>query len=353
MGTTKRWKEKILAVPTFYKILAANSAIVVLGAVLGTYITGQVLTNGTGRVELVLLFALAGLALSLPVNAIVLRAAFLPLSGLGRVLDEVRGGNMGARVGSAPLTDPDIDRMADTLNKILDAVQSYNQQVNALSRQVLAAQEAERMRIARELHDETAQALTYMMLRLKMAERTESSATTQEMLGELHGLAAKTLEGIKRLAVELRPAALDDLGLAAALEAHVQDYSRRVGTPVSFETSGLEERLPENVEIVVYRVAQEALTNAAKYAAANHIEVKLRCEAGKGLSLLVRDDGCGFDLEAARRSKTRGLGLFGMQERVHLVGGHIEWKSAPGKGTAVKAWIPLGDANEERHEQTQ
>lgn len=348
MGTTKGWKEKLLAVPTFYKILAANSAIVVLGAIAGTYITSQVLTNSAGRIELVLLFALAGLALSLPVNAIVLRAAFMPLSGLGKVLAEVRHGNMGARVGSAPLTDPEIDRMADTLNKILDAVQAYNQQVNALSRQVLAAQEAERLRIARELHDETAQALTYMLLRLNMAKRAESSASTQETLEELHGLTTETLEGIKRLAVELRPAALDDLGLVAALEAHVKDYSKRVGIPVSFQATGLDERLPGNVEIVVYRVAQEALTNAAKYSEARNIEVALHCEPRSGLSLRVSDDGRGFDQEALKTSKNRGLGLFGMRERVHLVGGRIEWKTQPGHGTTVEARIPLSGHDEEQ-----
>lgn len=338
---TKDWKDRLLALPMFYKIFAANSAIVVVGAVFGTLITARVAGNTGASLALVLVFAMVGLLLSLTVNLLVLRAAFVPFDSLERVLDEVRHGNLAARVRRGTLSDPDIDRMADTLNQILDAVERYSQRVKDLSRQVLAAQEAERLRIARELHDDTAQSLTYMLLRMKVAERVDCAPAVQETLEELCQLATKTLEDIKRMAVELRPAALDENGLIAALEAHLREFQARVGTPVEFELDSLAERLPRDTEVVVYRVVQEALTNIAKYAAASRVEVKLHQERDGGLSLLVRDNGKGFDVEAARNSRSRGLGLFGMQERVELVGGRIEWRSVRGQGTEVRAWIPL------------
>lgn len=338
----KTWKDRLLALPTFYKILGANSAIVVVGAVLGTLLTARMAVTRGVRVELVAGLAIAGTILSVAVNMAVLRAAFAPLRSLERVLDEVRRGNLTARASRTALRDPDVEQMADTLNRMLDSVQSYSQQVKALSRQVLTAQEAERLRIARELHDDAAQALTYMLIRLKVAQRSDSPEEVRGTLEELHQLTLKTLDDIRRLALELRPAALDDLGLVAALETHVADYSKRVGIPVSFRVSGLEERLPREVEVVVYRVVQEALTNIAKYAHAAQVEVELARGAEGGLRLSVKDDGKGFDLAALKNSRTRGLGLFGMEERVSLVGGRIQWNSAPGKGTEVLAWIPLG-----------
>lgn len=340
VGMARTWRDKLLAVPTFYKILAANSAIVVFGAVVGTLLTARVVATHGVRLELVVGLAVAGTILSVVVNMTVLHAAFAPLRSLERVLEEVRRGNVTARASRTALRDPVIDRMAETLNRMLDAVQSYNRQVKALSRQVLAAQEAERLRIARELHDETAQALTYMLMQLKVAQRSESSQHVKDTLEELHQLTLKTLEDIRRLALELRPAALDDLGLVAALEAHIADYGKRLGIPVSFQTAGMEERLAREVEVVVYRVVQEALTNIAKYAKASQVEVELKRDAGSGLSLRVKDDGKGFDLARLKNSRERGLGLFGMEERVSLVGGRIQWQSAPGQGTEVSVWIP-------------
>mgnify|MGYP002153773051 CR=1 FL=1 len=340
---TRAWKNRLLAVPTFHKILGANSAIVAVGAVLGTLLTARVATTQGIRLELVLGLALAGTVLSVGVNMAVLKAAFIPLQSLERVLDEVRRGNLTARASRTALRDPDIERMAETLNRTLDAVQSYSGQVKALSRQVLAAQEAERLRIARELHDQTAQALTYMLIRLKVAERANPPAEVKEALEELHQLTLKTLDDIRRLAVELRPTALDDLGLVAALQNHIKGYSQRLGVPVDFTATGLEERLPKDVEVVVYRVVQEALTNVAKYAEATHVAVSLHRQGPpeEGLSLAVKDNGRGFDRAALKQSGNRGLGLFGMEERVHLVGGRIQWDTAPGRGTEVRAWIPL------------
>ncbi len=142
------------------------------------------------------------------------------------------------------------------------------------------------------------------------------------------------------MAVDLRPSALDDLGLVAALQWYTDDLARRTQIDVDFRATGLDTRLPDDVEVVVYRIIQEALTNVVKHANATHVEVSLAREGGI-VSASVIDNGRGFNLESIRRSDERGLGLFGMQERVGLVGGTFQIITKPGQGTRVAISIPL------------
>jgi signal transduction histidine kinase len=142
-----------------------------------------------------------------------------------------------------------------------------------------------------------------------------------------------------RLAWELRPTALDDLGLRAALTNYTQDWAARVGIPARLHTSGLlDERLPPDVETTLYRIAQEALNNAAKYSRARHVEVLLE-RRSDSVVLVVEDDGVGFDADGVATG--RGFGLVGMQERAALVGGTLEIESSPGKGTTILARIAV------------
>lgn len=208
-----------------------------------------------------------------------------------------------------------------------------------MSSHVLTAQEEERTRIARELHDDTAQALTSVLVRLRLLERSAEDKRLRSGLAELRDLTVETLEGVRRLAIDLRPPMLDDLGLEAAIQSHVQDFSRRWQINVNFTSSGLG-RLPPNVELVLYRIVQEALSNVAKHASASRVETRLS-RKGRTLRLLVKDDGCGFDVEAAKGSRQSGLGLFGMEERLALIGGTLRVESSPGKGTRLSAEVPL------------
>ncbi len=238
--------------------------------------------------------------------------------------------------------DPDVERLGDTLNTMLDVLGEHRGLLQKLSEQVLEAQEDERKRIARELHDETAQALTTLLIRLKILERAKSATEMRGQINELRELTAETLEAVRSLAVELRPATLDDLGLVAALEAYTEAYASRIPLPLEFSAQGFDDaagRLPPQVELVLYRVVQEALTNVAKHAAAQRVQVALRLTQHDVVAA-VADDGHGFDAEDMMRSRERGLGLFGMQERLALVQGQLVIDSSPGRGTRIEARVP-------------
>jgi signal transduction histidine kinase len=155
----------------------------------------------------------------------------------------------------------------------------------------------------------------------------------------LRALTAETLEGVRRMALELRPTMLDDLGLAAAVEAFGRQFSHRTGIPVDVRTVRRPERLPPEVELVAFRVVQEALSNVARHSGASRAEVRLGATAGL-LTVSVADDGQGFELEPALDRRQRSLGLFGMRERAALVGGRLSLDSAPGRGTRVRLEIP-------------
>jgi two-component system sensor histidine kinase UhpB len=162
-------------------------------------------------------------------------------------------------------------------------------------------------------------------------------------IDELRELTAQTLEAVRKLAVELRPATLDHLGLLAALEAYTESYRSRLPVRVTFTTDGFqdgERRLPPQIELVLYRVVQEALTNVAKHARASDIHVELSRGPNEVVAC-VADDGEGFPVDEVMRSRERGLGLFGMQERLALVHGQLVIDSAPGQGTRVRARVPL------------
>lgn len=333
---------RVLGVPIFYKVLLANSLIVVLGAVLGTWLTVQyrnATPDGSGE-QLIVVFTLVGIAMTVLVNFVVLKAAFLPLAAVERAVEAVRRGDLRARASHVTFSDPQIDQLIDTMNLMLDGLETYRERVHSLSRQVLAAQEEERQRIARELHDETAQSLTSLLIGLRMVEKSTSPEALSTRIAELRSQTGRTLEEVRKLALDLRPSALDDLGLAAALQWYTDDLARRTQIEVDFRSSGLETRLPDDVEVVVYRIVQEALTNVAKHSGASRVEVAISRENAL-VSASVVDDGRGFNLENVRHSRERGLGLFGMQERVGLVGGAFQITSRPSRGTRVAISIPL------------
>ena len=185
-----------------------------------------------------------------------------------RTVDRVATGDLSARAQHVLFRDPDVERLGDTLNTMLDVLQDHRGLLQKMSEQVLAAQEDERKRIARELHDETAQALTTLLIRLKILEKARTAAEMRGQINELRELTADTLEAVRKLAVELRPATLDDLGLIAALEGYTDSYGAHMPVRVAFSAEGFEDgegRLPPQVELVLYRVVQEALTNVAKH----------------------------------------------------------------------------------------
>ncbi|GAB4545463.1 MAG: hypothetical protein Kow0063_39530 [Anaerolineae bacterium] len=212
-----------------------------------------------------------------------------------------------------------------------------------LLEKIITAQEEERKRIARELHDETGQALASLMVRSRNVEREIKDSETRHHLQELREVLAVTLDRVRHLAFDLRPSVLDDIGLLAALRRYAQEYQERFDTTVEVQSVGLDgQRLTPEVETSVYRIVQEAMINAAKYAGCTHISVLLQVRA-RQLLVIVEDNGCGFDArqilrEEAGQSK---LGLYGMQERAELIGGDLDIETHPGEGTTIYLRVPL------------
>ena len=251
------------------------------------------------------------------------------------------------------LTDrvAELGRARDELqawNEVLEArvvertheIQEYSQQ---LTTRVLQAQEDERKRIARELHDETAQSLSTLMINLDLCEALlpDGNGPLTEMFARVRTLARRTLDETRALSHDLRPTILDDVGLAAALQWLGDEYPRTYGFDVDVDVGDGGERLSPEIELALFRIAQEALTNAGRHAHATHVRVELHILDGT-VRMLVEDNGVGFD--PARidvMSRRGGLGLYGMQERAALLGGTLRVETALDKGTAITAIVPL------------
>lgn len=342
-----RVRRDLLRMPLFYKILLANLAIVALGAIAGTIVTvWHVTTFPEGlHLGLIAYFTLSGLAISFLVNSWVLKRALEPLDRLQQAVDAVRSGSTNVRVTLSENSDERFDRLADTFNQMLVQLEHDAEEMQQLSRQILQAQEAERYRLARELHDEAAQALTSLLVHLRLLERAHDPAEAQKRVQELRELTARALEDVRRVALDLRPTILDDLGLGAALEWRVDELNKHGDMRADIAVSGLESRLPPDVALAFYRVAQEALSNASRHAQAAHVAVSLAGSPAQ-VTLEIADDGVGFDPNAAAvESDHHGLGLLGMRERMRMIGGELAIHAARGRGTRVVACAPLTDRN--------
>jgi signal transduction histidine kinase len=224
---------------------------------------------------------------------------------------------------------------------LFEQVKSGRTRLQALSRRLLEVQESERRYIARELHDEVGQGLTAAKINLQAAGRQTQIADVKAYLEESIGIIDRTLQQVRNLSLALRPAMLDDLGLVSALRWYLERQARRSETKVTFTSDPIEPRLSQELETVLFRIVQEGITNVLRHARAEHATVELRLRE-KELELTIRDDGLGFDLEAARQRASNGesLGLLGMQERVELAGGHLTVQTAPMFGTQIKARFP-------------
>ncbi len=220
------------------------------------------------------------------------------------------------------------------------ALQETTHLLAALSRRVLEAQETERRRVARELHDELGGALTTIKINLQAGPR-QHGRSAEVLQGENIAIVENALQQVRRLALALRPSVLDDLGLVPALHWMAEQSAGRNDFTVHFQATVPPGRLASDIETACFRIAQEALTNIARYARPTQVEIDLM-QDGDALILCVTDDGCGFDVPAMRQRARAGgsIGVLGMQERATLVGGRLDIESAPGKGTTVRMRCP-------------
>jgi signal transduction histidine kinase len=283
--------------------------------------------------------SILGMALgaSLLVNLVLVYVALRPLSDLEATAARLSAGDMDARVPASALADRDMARVGTTLNGLLDRLTEDRLRVRRLAAQVISAQDEERARVARELHDSTAQILTAVMLQLGAAARESTSAPLDARIVTLRELAAEALEEVRTLSHTMHPRVLDDLGLAAALEWLARQAQPPLEVRVAAEE--FEPPIPAAVASALYRVAQEALRNSARHGDARLVDVCLRRD-GVAAVLEIIDDGRGFDVVRAEERRP-GMGLFSMRERVGLANGNLSVRSAPGRGTTIIATVPL------------
>jgi signal transduction histidine kinase len=262
-------------------------------------------------------------------------ALYVPLVARGRAIGIVA---IHDKVGlDARFSDADL-RLAEIFAaRAAVAVDLSERVARDTVRQVVAAQELERSRLARELHDETGQALTSILLGLQSIRAARSDADADRAVAQVREMVVQALQDVRRLAVELRPSALDDFGLAPAVERLAATFGERTGIRTALEANLPGGRMPPEIETVLYRVIQEALTNVVKHAGAERVSIVI-AQRGSGISVVVEDDGRGFDADEVRED---ALGVVGMRERVALVGGTLEVESAPGAGTTVAAYVPV------------
>jgi two-component system sensor histidine kinase UhpB len=311
----------------FPQILALNAVLVGAAAIVAGLIGDLHLPAAIG----VGILAAAG---ALLVNQILLHRRFSPLE---RLIEEMEKVDL-SRPG--PLLPASIDGVGETeeVERIELAFLRMMRRLEAERRRAgsaaLRAQEEERARVARDLHDEVNQSLTGLLLRLEAA-RADAPPSLEPELAETKALANKAMGELLQLARQLRPTALDDLGLAAAIAGQTE----RLGVgeiESSFETDGSFADLGDDPQLVVYRVAQEALNNAARHSGAGRVDVRLRRREDGGVELSVADDGRGFGFEESQT----GLGINGMRERALLVGARLGIESRPGAGTTIRLSLP-------------
>lgn len=244
-----------------------------------------------------------------------------------------------------------LEYLSGDLNQVTRILESAkNRQLIGLK--IILAQEEERKRIAREIHDGPAQSMANLVLRTEIAERMlakQEFRMVQDELIDLKGQVRSGLEEIRKIIFNLRPMALDDLGLVPTLRKYVQDFEEKTKIRTVFETVGREIRLPSAMEAAVYRLVQEAFTNAMKHASATYVSLEITYQANM-VKIAVNDNGIGFSVEQieAKTKESTHFGLIGMRERVELLDGRMDIESEKGRGTKVTIHIPIN--NEQRKE---
>jgi signal transduction histidine kinase len=260
-------------------------------------------------------------------------ALWVPLLAQGRTIGIIAALD---KAGNAHFSDADLRLCESFAERAALAVELSHRVVRDALRRVVEAQELERRRLARELHDETGQALTSVLLGLKGCDEAKSLDDVRAVSAHVRELVVQTLQDVRRLAVELRPKALDDFGLVAALERLTAGFAQQTGVAVELESRLADARLPSEVETALYRIVQEALTNVVKHAQAEHVSIVLMPK-DSSVAAVIEDDGRGFSPDG----DGEGLGLVGMRERVALVEGRLEIESAEGAGTTIVVEVPI------------
>jgi two-component system sensor histidine kinase UhpB len=328
---------KFLRLSLFWKILLANIGLLLLGI---AFAGGLVLADGgvdqgtlttTGTVLGVLVIASI-----LMVNAVLVSLALSPLAELEGTARRVGGGDLDARAAESPLADAGLHRMTQVFNQMLDALSANRTRQQELARRVLESEERERQRIAHELYSGTAQTLAGVLVRLRIAGKHLDNGGNG-VIEEIRDEVVSALEEIRGVARRLRPPELDELGVRVALEAHARSMVEGQRMEIRFD--GEVPSLSRESALALFRIVQEAISNAVLHSGADTVTVTFGQDAESVVTEIV-DDGSGFEPDTALVHTGQSLGLFGMHERAGYVQGELSLESGPGRGTRVRVVLP-------------
>lgn len=344
MSPIRSWWRALLRVPLFAKIVVANAIIVAASAVAGAYMAQRASASLEEAGPLVLFAVVLAVLASVLLNGAIVWLALRPLAALEDTAARVAAGDLAVRAPVSPLADSGFERVVRTFNNILDSAESNRRRLREVAARSMHAAEEERLRISRDLHDGVAQALAAMRVRLRLARSASKPEDQDGALSALSVDLGEAIDELRRIALGLRPPALDLLGLGSAVESLARSVGETTRLDVDVHAAvAAGRRLTPDGELALYRILQEALTNVVRHAAATRVEVRLADEGGS-LVLTVADDGHGFAARE-RMAGPGGLGLLGMQERAAYVGGSVEIVSEPGAGTRVRVVIPVPETS--------
>ena len=344
VGLIASLRSRLSRLSLFQRIAIGNAGIIVLGAIIGTFVT-RYLAQKAADWWLITLFALGGILLSLIINFWIVSAALRPLHDLGKLAKQLQLGN--PSIDSSVLKNPDpyTSRMAETLQSLFLQLDERNRELHALSERAINAQEDERYAIAQSLHDDTGQALSMLIIHLdRIDEQIQpGQKKLKKQVADARALAADSLTELRRILSGLRPAILDDLGLVPSIRWFTRSSLEKVGIHVIVKAPSIPLNLSSALSTTLFRIVQEAVNNIIRHSDAESVTIVLQLSEGL-VQLGVEDDGRGFDPQRASRDavELHKLGLLGIRERAELLGGEVQIESAPEKGTRLKVSIPLG-----------
>jgi signal transduction histidine kinase len=349
----ERYRRFIFGISIFNRVLIGNSVIIIFGAVVGTIVTREMTLMGNAR--LILLFSSIGILITLLVNRAIIQTALYPLHELGDALELVKSGQMDIPDSLKNYKDPDICRLVTAIDSMLNRIANYTSQLQAISERAINAQEEERVRIARSLHDDTAQSISMLIIHLERlntlipADRTDIA----HYISDAQNVATRLLENLRKIIWDLRPSILDDLGLVSAIRWFARTNLEKAGMKVDFWVGNEVMRLPSHLETMLFRITQEAISNILRHANASKVSIRL-WKADEHIWLEIKDDGRGFDIEktVGEAIDRKQLGLLGIRERATLVHGEVKIESSKESGTSLQVNIPLPaeDSSLERDE---
>lgn len=341
-STVPRWVERLLRIPLPMKLVGANAFVLLAATAAVLSIRGREISTAP-----VIVVMGASFLIALIVNVLLVNLAVRPMTMLERTVNSIWHGDLTARVPTSLLADRHVERVGRMFNILLDGLVADRTRTRRLAVELISAGDRERAAVSREMHDSTAQSLAALVMQLSVVAQSAEEAGDDVLryrIESARALATTTLEEVRLLAHTMHPRVLDDLGLAAALRRLARETTGH-GTSTNavrvevVAREGIDATIPAAAASVLYRVAQEAVRNAIRHAAARRIEIRIWTEA-RAAMLEVSDDGVGFDADAVPQSQS-GIGLFTMRERVALIDGELHVSSRAGGGTSVVASVPL------------